>query len=176
MLNYQKDYPDHGINQALDSLEMERTLWNRFRYTRVNRIKGFRTNSTQENKKLEKELISYASIAIFIFLPIFTLFLRIMYVRRAFSYVEHLIFVFHTQTVFFLLSTLFFLLWIASLNKNVLVVFVLLFLLYLFLAMKRFYQQGFFKTLIKFLIVNFIFINMATIGLVIVSLIAFAVY
>ena len=176
MLSYQKENPDHSIDQALDSLKIEKTFWNRFKYTRVDKINGFLNNSEEENKKLSKEVVSYASIAIFIFLPIFTLFLKLIYVRRSFSYVEHLIFVFHTQTVFFLLSSIFFLLWLFTHNTNVLTIFLLLFLIYLFIAMKQFYRQGYFKTFFKFIFINFIFMMMGTAGFIIVAVIAFAIY
>ena len=176
MLQFQKENPNLTIEQALDSLNMKRTFWNRFKYTRIEKINGFQTNLDEENKRLGKELISYASISIFIFLPIFTLFLKVIYARRSFSYVEHLVFVFHTQTVFFLLSTIFFILWLVTQSTNVLAVFLPLFLIYLFIAMKKFYRQGFFKTFLKFMIINFIFMNMAALGLVIVSVIAFAIY
>ena len=176
MLDYQKKHPDHSIDEALKNLKLENTLWNKFKYTRADRINSFKTNSAEENKKLSKEVVSYASIAIFIFLPIFTLFLKLIYIRRRFSYVEHLIFVFHTQTVFFLLSSIFFLLWLFTHNSNILPIFLILFLIYLFIAMKRFYQQGFFKTLIKYFMINFVFMIMGLIGFVIVGLIAFAIY
>jgi hypothetical protein len=176
MIEHQEKYPNHSIDQALDSLKMEKTFWNRFVYTRADKINGFRNNSEEEQKKISKELVSYASISIFIFLPIFTLFLRLIYIRRAFTYVEHLIFVFHTQTVFFLLATIFFILWLATHSANISAIFALLFLIYLFIAMKKFYQQGFFKTFFKFCMINFIFMIMSIFGLVIVSVIAFAIY
>ena len=47
------------------------------------------------------------SISLFIFLPIFTLFLMLLYIRRKYTYMEHLVFVFNTQTVFFLLLLIF---------------------------------------------------------------------
>lgn len=176
MIDYQKKNPDHSINRALDSLKMKKTLWNRFLYTRADRINSFQTNTEEENKKLSKEVVSYASIAIFIFLPIFTLFLKVIYARRSFSYVEHLIFVFHTQTVFFLLSGIFFLLWLFTHNSSILPIFLILFLIYLFIAMKQFYRQGFFKTLFKYLFINFVFLMMGSIGFMIVAVIAFAIY
>ncbi len=164
------------MDDALDSLKITKGFWNRFIYTKADKINSFMTNTSEENKKFSRELVSYASISIFIFLPIFTLFLRFIYVRRKFTYVEHLIFVFHTQTVFFIMLTIFFLLSLATNNPNINWIFTLLFLLYLLIAMKKFYQQGYFKTFIKFCILNFTFVILGSIGFLIVSAITFAMY
>ena len=176
MRRFQRKYPKSGANQALDSLQIDKTFWNRFVYSMAGKVNAFANNTSEENKKLSKELISYASVAIFVFLPIFTLFLRFIYIRRKFTYVEHLIFVFHTQTVFFILTTLFFLLWLYTVNTDIIAISMILFMIYLFIAMKRFYKQGFFKTLFKYMIINLIFLVLGGIGFAIVSLIAFAIY
>lgn len=176
MKSYQNRNKDYGIDQSLDSLKIEKTFFNRFQYSMAAKVNAFINNTAEENKKLSKELISYASISIFIFLPIFTLFLKFIYIRRKFTYVEHLIFVFHTQTVFFLLSTIFFILWLWTHNSNIVPVFLLSFLIYLIIAMKKFYQQGKFKTFVKFILINWIFMIMGSIGFAMVSLIAFAIY
>ncbi len=176
MAKFQSQNPTVSIDKALDSLKLEKNFTNRFLYRKSGIINSFFDNPEKTNQEFFKELISYASISIFIFLPIFTLFLKFIYIRRRFTYVEHLIFVFHTQTVFFILLIIFFLLKLWLENKNIGVVFSLLFLIYLFIAMKRFYKQGYIKTFFKFLIVNNIFIFLSFIGFVIVAAIAFAFY
>tara|TARA_R110001632_G_scaffold18408_4_gene57043 strand:- start:10230 stop:11147 length:918 start_codon:yes stop_codon:yes gene_type:complete len=176
MIAYQKEHSEYKIDDALDSLQLEKNFWNRFKYSRVNKINAFIKNTDDENKKFMRELISYASISIFIFLPIFTLFLSFIYIRRKFTYVEHLIFVFHTQTVFFILLTIFFSLGLITHNENITWVFIVLFLAYLLIAMKRFYQQGYFKTLVKLCMLNTVFFIMAGIGFAIMSAITFAMY
>ena len=90
-------------------------------------------------------------------------------------YVDHLIFVFHIQTVFFMLFSIYFLLEIFGINPE-LWIFTILFLLYLIIAMKKFYQQGYFKTFIKFLLLNLSYTIIATIGIVFVLLISFALF
>lgn len=55
-------------------------------------------------------------------------------------------------------------------------IFILIFLTYLFLAMKKFYNQGYIKTLFKFLMLNFVYMIMAVLGVVLVTLISFAIY
>ncbi|MDT7830986.1 hypothetical protein RQM59_01260 [Flavobacteriaceae bacterium S356] len=176
MVNYQKEHPKVSVDSALTSLNLPVTLSNRFLYSRANKVNSFLTNTSQENKKLQKEIISYASVSIFIFLPIFTLFLRFIYIRRKFTYVEHLIFVFHTQTVFFILLTIFFLLNLFAKTDSITWIFSILFLIYLLIAMKKFYKQGYFKTFFKFLILNFAFVIFGSIGFAILSMVTFMIY
>lgn len=172
-VQFQKKYPDARIDQALDSLNYDKNFTNRFLYTRA---KAANSLVKKENRdKFIGELISSASISLFIFLPIFTLFLKLFYIRRKYTYVDHLIFVFHTQTVLFMLLTLFSLITLF-INTDSLWVFTLLFLLYLFLSMKKFYQQGYFKTFVKFIMLNFVYFFLGILGTTIVGLISFALF
>lgn len=176
MVNYQKEHPKVGVDSALISLSLQRNFTNRFLYSRANKVNSFLTNTSEENKKLQKEIISYASVSIFIFLPIFTLFLRFIYIRRKFTYVEHLIFVFHTQTVFFILLTIFFLLNLFAKTDSITWIFSILFLIYLLIAMKKFYRQGYFKTFFKFLMINLAFVIFGSLGFAILSMVTFMIY
>ena len=173
-IDYQKKYPNSKIDVALDSLEYEKNFTNRFLYTRAKAANSFIENSDTREQFLSK-ILSYASIALFIFLPLFTLFLKLFYVRRKYTYVDHLIFVFHVQTVFFMLFSIYFLLEIFGAIPEPWI-FISLFLLYLIIAMKKFYDQGYFKTFIKFLLLNFFYFIIATIGITFVFLISFALF
>jgi hypothetical protein len=172
---YQKKNPEIEIERALDSLKTPHTFFNRFMYSRFQAVNKI-GDSTENQKQFINQVISYISIALFIFLPLFTLSLKLFYLRRKYTYVEHLVFVFHTQTLFFLLLTLFYILNYFKEQDYIIVVFPLLFLVYLYLAMKRFYKQGPLKTFIKFILVNVVFFFISTIGSVLVTLIAFAFY
>jgi hypothetical protein len=112
---------------------------------------------------------------LFVFLPFFTLFLKLFYVRRKYTYIDHLVFVFHTQTIFFILLSIYFLIALFGATPQ-LWLFISLFLIYLLIAMHKFYKQGYVKTLIKFLMLNFVYLIMGTIGVLLVGLISFAIY
>lgn len=167
---FHRKNPNVAVDVALDSLGYEKTFMNRFLYDRAKVTTTF--NNKENRQKFVNQMISYASVSLFILLPIFTLFLRFFYIRRKFTYVEHLIFVFHTQTVFFLLLILF---TILNFFTDVVEqwIFILLFLIYLFLAMKKFYKQGYFKTFLKFILLNSVYMFLALIGLVFVALTSF---
>ena len=88
------------------------------------------------------------------------------------SYMEHLVFVFHTQTVFFLLMIIYILINYFTNYENV-GLFMLLFLVYLFMALKKFYQQGKFKTFVKFILLNIVYTTIGFFAAIISGFIAF---
>lgn len=168
---FSKDNPDVPVDKALDSLGYKKNFKNRFMYDRAKMATTFFQNK-ENRKKFVNQMLSYASVSLFVLLPIFTLSLKLFYVRRKFTYVEHLIFVFHTQTVFFLLLIIFVLLDFFT-NNVPQWIFILLFLLYLFLAMKKFYGQGYIKTFIKYIMVNSVYMFLAIIGITLVGIASF---
>ncbi len=93
--------------------------------------------------------IGHSSITIFFMMPFLALLLKILYIRRDYFYVEHLIFAFHYHAflflIVFLLSLLGGYLPAVILGFSIAGIFV-----YLYIAMLKVYQQGWFKTLIKF--------------------------
>jgi hypothetical protein len=173
---FQRKYPKVEIEDALDSLSVEHTFFNRFLYSRVKAAYEMGDNDNDKLTQLKKQFISYVSISLFVFLPLFTLFLKLFYVRRKYTYVEHLVFVFHTQTVFFLLSIIFYLVYYFKPNDYMIGIFLLLFVIYLYLAMRKFYQQRRFKTFLKFVLINFSFFIISTIGAITIALITFMMY
>jgi hypothetical protein len=120
---------------------------------------------------------------IFFFIPIFALFVWLIYIRRKYTYTDHMVFLFHTQTMFFVLYGL------AMLVDLIIEAFkpeydsglaagiaTLLFLFYLYKAMRNFYKQGRIKTIVKFLILNWVFFILASFGAFVAFAISFATY
>ncbi|CAM1367645.1 DUF3667 domain-containing protein [Tenacibaculum xiamenense] len=177
MLQYSKYNPEVSTDQALKNIGLETNFTNRFWYTRAKKINKITTDK-DERRNLFQQIISMGSISLFILLPLFTLCLKLIYIRRKYTYVEHLIFVFHVQTVFFLLLTIFLLISMASSSEleDISYIFLILFGIYLYLAMKRFYKQGYFKTFFKYIIANFFFTTLITLGILTISAIVFSTY
>jgi len=157
---------------ALDSMGEKSTFWNRFYYTKVKNVYKILED---HGASLNKKIISNLSIALFIFLPVFALFIKLIYVRRHLNYMEHLVFVFNTQSVFFLLMILLLGGNFFTQNKSINIIFTGLFLIYLFMAMLNFYNQGWFKTFVKFSILNMVYLTLSSIGLIIVSVLSFLI-
>ncbi len=171
---YHELHKDHAPVQAFDSLGYKNTFLNRFYYDKsisVYKIKNDKTGGIVD------KFISGLSIAIFLFLPIFALIFKLIYIRRKYTYMEHMVFVFYTQSVFFLLMLLFLIVYsIWNGNDSLIGIFFLLFAVYIYLAMKKFYNQGWFKTFIKFAMINFSFMIMSGIGFVLLAMISFIFY
>lgn len=172
--DYAKKYPDSKIDVALDSLGYEKNFTNRFLFTKAKSLYKI-SKSEESREQFFSQVLSYGSIALFIFLPFFTLFLRFFYIRRKYTYVDHLIFVFHVQTVFFMLFTIFLILRLCTLKPEIWI-FIVLFLLYLIIAMKKFYQQGYIKTILKFLLLNLSYAIVSGIGVSFLFIISFLLF
>lgn len=171
---YYKEHPEEKSKKALEYLGYKKTFWNTFYYDQVkNSNSTFAQMKKDGGKSYIKKLTSHISISLFVFLPIFTLFLTLIYFRKNYTYIEHLIFVFNTQTVFFLLLIIYFLLNFMFDLENTAWVFILLFMLYLYKAMRNFYQQSRSKTIIKYILLNSFYLFLGIIGLTIVAGVSF---
>lgn len=87
-----------------------------------------------------------------------------------------MIFTFHVQTTFFVVMALALLLDIIFDSNNFSGIVILLFLFYLYKAMRKFYRQGRFKTIVKFLFLNVIFFILAVVATIISLIASFAIY
>lgn len=173
-INFRENHPKFTSETALDSLGYKKNFWNKFHYEQVkNTYSNFEQIESDGGKSYIKKLTSAISISLFVFLPIFTLFLMLIYYRRKFTYMEHLVFVFNTQTVFFLLLTIFYLLDFIVDIENLAGIFTLLFLFYLYKAMRNFYEQSRVKTIVKYIILNSFYMFLGFIGILIVAAISF---
>lgn len=165
-----------NANRGLDSLKHTKSRYHKWIYDK--------SVQSQDMRDTIPGMISFflskLPFIIFFMLPIFALCIWLLYIRRPFNYMEHLVFLFHTQTMFFVLLTFAVLLdsiiYKSSDNSPFSGIALVVFLFYLYKAMRKFYQQGRFKTLVKFLILNQIFTILAVVGLTIGFLISFAVY
>ena len=104
---------------------------------------------------------------VFLLLPMFALLLALVYIRHRRKFIEHLILSLHLHAFMFLVFTM------ALVLQNdwfVLVVFILIHI-YIFLALRRVYTQGWVKTALKFFFLTsaYNFILVALVVLVVVS-------
>ena len=104
---------------------------------------------------------------LWISLPLLALILKLMYIRRKqFYYVSHIIFSIHLYVFLFIAQLILFS--ISKLNKTldfgflsfISVILILGLVVYEYLALKKFYGQGWIKTFFKFLLINISYIIM----------------
>lgn len=154
--------------QQYDSLQQalpvaQRDNWFKQRLIR----KGFAINSKYSGNKEEglkhflELFLHKLPYLLFVSLPFFALILKLLYVRRkSFYYSDHAIFtLYHYIFSFILLLFIFLLSQLATwtqvqLFQNLIPFFVLLWGVYLYIAMHNFYGQGWGKTFSKFLLLN----------------------
>jgi hypothetical protein len=130
------------------------------------------TEKVSDNPRAAKDLVDRmlrdAPKAVFILLPIFALFLKILYIRRRRLYVEHLVFILHAHAFGFLLAAPLLLVpdsWPTGLLWLALPA-------YLLWAMRRVYGQSWKRTILKFCIFGWVYFISVVISLVTVTILA----
>lgn len=161
--DYRSVHEYDSVQKALPSAEKDgwfRRLWNRKsaelneKYPRSISDKAFRN-------KMGNVFLHKLSYLLFISLPLFAGLLKLLYIRRKdFYYGDHGVFTIHHYILSFILLLLIFL-WNAlqgatdsSVFGILITITVLAWPVYLYKAMRRFYGQGRFKTITKFLLLN----------------------
>lgn len=91
---------------------------------------------------------------VFLMMPLFAFFLKVLYFRQNRYFVEHFVFALHVHSLTFVLSTVGMLFPFAPL----LMALVLWQLVYVFVAMKRVYGQGIVRTFTKYLALGFAYV------------------
>ncbi|MCK0132376.1 DUF3667 domain-containing protein [Flavobacteriaceae bacterium F08102] len=173
LFQYHRHNPPQSTKEVFETLHLPPTFWNRFIQDKILNF----TKILEGESQFEKKLFSGLSLTIFLLLPLFAIVLKLLYIRRKYSYMEHLVFVFYTQSVFFLFLLLFTLIYYGfGQHSYVYLLFLFLFGIYLYLAMRRFYNQGIVKTWIKFSIANMAFLFILGVGIFVLTIISFILY
>ncbi|MGC1516293.1 MAG: DUF3667 domain-containing protein [Maribacter sp.] len=151
-----------NYQQAVTTYELGSTIENKMSYSAAERL----IEIEKRPGTFFNSLISKLPFATFFFLPIFSVFIWLMYIRKTYTYTDHLIFSFHNQSLLFILL-------IISLLLNVAFdissegFFLFIFSIYLYKAMRHFYGQGRVKTVLKYFILNTVFFILASLGILI---------
>lgn len=145
---------------ALDSLKIPDTRENKLTFGISKSI----LKTMQQPGTYLNNTISKLPFVIFFFLPVFAIFIWLVYSKKKYSYMDHLIFSFHTITMLIILFIISFII-DEIFNISTTFIFLILFTLYLLRAMYVFYRQGKLKTFVKFMFLNTIFFTLATLTL-----------
>ena len=108
---------------------------------------------TLDPASFARQLIHNIPLMLLAMMPFLALFMKLLYVRRKRFYVEHLVLNFHHHSFAFLLLTLLFFVPARYRAYFILPVVATIFI-FLYLTMKRYYGQGYFKTFLKFILFN----------------------
>ena len=146
----------YGFDEIPSDYEIEESRENKSAFNAAKSVFRFK----QRPGSFLSSVISKLPFAVFFFLPVFAFFIWLAYIRKKYTYTEHLVFGFHIQSLLFILLIISFLV-DSIFNIYSIWFFFLVFAIYLFLAMWKFYKQGFIKTSVKYIFLNTIFFILA---------------
>ncbi len=157
--------------EAIDSLDHTYKFLNRYLYRIAVDIEIIKNNP----KVFLDYLISKSPFIIFFYLPVFALIIWLFYCYKPINYMEHLVFTFHVQRTFFVFLLIGYILDQMLKSEICMATALLTFLFYLYKALRNFYKEKRFVTIVKFLALNFIFLTLAIIAASISALTFFAI-
>lgn len=113
-----------------------------------------------EKGTVTKYFLGNISIVLLLLQPFFALLLKLFYIRRkSFFYIEHLVFSLYFHS-FILLSTIFLYFLYFFINSEFLILWLILIsIVYLLIAVKRFYKQSWMKSIFKSVGVSFFYLT-----------------
>lgn len=172
--NYQAicDLVNNGTTQptaVMDLLGVENSFWNRFYYEEI--IKFVQADF----KQFRDFVISKLPWILFCLMPIYALLLKMIYFRRKFLYIDHLVFAFHFHSFLFLIGIFYLLakkitgmdaaLWVMTAIN-----------IYTLLAFKNVYGQSWMKTILKMILLFLTYMITLLICLMIFLVIMFLLF
>ncbi|MGB3590913.1 MAG: DUF3667 domain-containing protein [Nonlabens sp.] len=172
--NFVKNNESVKANEALSKLGHKPSTYNAILYNRAVAMQEI----FQDPYTLGEVLIPKLPVFLFLFTPVITLFLWLLYARRDYNYMEHLVFSFNVQGFIFL--SLIIMMLVEWLSFGYVVLYSFFFSLigpfYLYKAMRNFYRQGRIKTILKFLFINFVYLLSVMLGLLLLIAVGIATY
>ena len=173
---YRDFYEAHEIKsatQALDSLKHRQNRLNTWLYEKNEAVDRVKENPTG----FFSYLLDKIPFFLFFFIPFFAFFFWLVYSKKKYTYIEHMVFIFHIFSFIFLALLI---LIIPDLFFDEAVFSGILFGLigpfYFYKALRNFYKQGRLVTILKFVFLNVVFFIGATIAAALFFTISAAVY
>lgn len=153
-LDYHYQHPEVAPSAALDSLHHINSFKSRWIYSRMIALKKIIENPTEFTEYITAKIPFF----LFFFTPFFAVFFWMLYSRKKYTYMEHMIFIFHIFSFLFL-TKLFFTFLVFIIDETYLDGLLILLLgpLYFYFALRNFYQESHLSTLLKFGLLSLIF-------------------
>ncbi len=154
---YNEFYDKYKIKDAsvaLDSLYHKKTSFNKWMYSKNTTIEKIKENP----RAFMNYILAKIPFFLFFFTPFFALFFWLIYSKKIYTYVEHMVFIFHIFSFIFL-AMLIFIIPDLIFGEQILVGILFTFIgpFYFYKALRDFYGQGRMITLIKFVFLNIVF-------------------
>lgn len=158
---------------ALDSLNHENTGLNRWLYDKNNSIERIEENPFG----FLNYLMGKIPFFLFFFAPLFALFFWLIYSKKKYTYMEHLVLIFHLFSFLFL-GLLICLIPDTFIGTEFFSAILILFIgpFYFYKSLRNFYKQSRFTTIFKFVLLNIVFWISSSVGAFIFFAITAAAY
>jgi hypothetical protein len=146
-----QNQPNSTYSEAIEATKVEDNLTNRLKFDFLLGYSRLKENP----KSFLNFLLPKLPFFLFFFIPLFTLFNTIFYIRRKIPYTHHLIFNYNQQSVFLILLFL-----IILIDFIAVWIWLLIYIFYLYKSMRKFYGQGRIKTIFKeIILINCYFVS-----------------
>lgn len=161
----------YTFEEAANNYNLEKTKSNQVAFNAAGSV----WKARKQPGEFVSNLLSKLPFTIFFFLPVFAFFIWLMFVRKKHTYTDHLIFSFHNQSLLFILLIVSYFI-DAIFRTNSVPFFIIIFAIYLYKAMRNFYGQGRFKTIVKYCILNTVFVILSGLGAILLLTGSFLTY
>jgi hypothetical protein len=173
---YRKFYKNTEIKdpiKALDSMGHENTGMNRWMYGKNQSLDRISENPMG----FANYIFSKIPFFLFLFSPLFAFFFWLLYSRKKYNFMEHLIFIFHIFSFVFLILVLALIPdLIIGIDLFSSIGLIIIGPVYFYMALRNFYEQSRLITFIKFVILNIIFFISANLAALIFFIATVAAY
>jgi hypothetical protein len=176
--NFFDHYKTTNPTKILDTLKHEKSNWNFYLLKKTYQFKKLNKEDTNGKIGLNK-FLEYLSdkipFILFVSLPFITLVMVVVYYSKKLTYAEHMVFVFSFMTLMFLLI---FVTEIIELLTGLELgwIFLIITPIYFYRALINFYQQSWWKTILKFVILIILLPTTASFVALLILLIGFLFY
>lgn len=144
-------HPDELIDSYINIRHKKLNWFSTKMYRNLTKLKTGHLDKEELVHKLYKSF----SYCMFFLMPIFALYLLLVYWRKKLYYSEHLIFAIHFHSLVFILLSVWLLL--SLVNTSIGFLMVPIILVYFLLLLRKIYGQSWRKTIFKFLLLGFIY-------------------
>lgn len=171
--SFYEKYKIKNAEVALDSLHHKNTSFNRWVYSKNTTVEKIKENPSE----FINYMISKVPFFLFFYAPFYALFFWLIYSHKKYTYMEHMVFIFHIFSFMFLVMLL-------SILPDLLIgsqffvgcLFAFIGPIYFYKALRNFYQQSRIVTIIKFVFLNTVFVIGLTIAAMIFVVASAALY
>ena len=159
--NFHYKNPNISTDEALEKLGYEKSRLNKFWFEKSKSLK-----SNEVFKEISDYIVAKLPFLIFLSIPSIAIIFWIAFYSKQINYTDHLVFCYNFYSFFFIILFLFEILEYFSPTIEDLLFYLFFFIIspfYLYKALRNFYQNSRWKTIIKFILLNLLFMPVAVI-------------